>query len=144
MSSTAPLCSPPLRGSEFDDLTHLADADALERLAVVRAQLEAWQEPGVLAALAQGMPARVATLAPEVALALQEIAHGLAPHGLVVPEDVWLPHALPPRLRVAWLRTALVARPSEISRLVDEPTLLAVAYGWQLEGLPGAQPVLAH
>lgn len=136
----------PLRGTELDDLSQAPAAEAaeaVERLAALTARLPACADPQVLAALARAMPARLSALAPEVALALQEVAVALAPCGLKVPADVLAPEAgLPPRLRVAWLRAALLAEPATVAAIEDEALLLAVVQGFALETLPGALPVL--
>jgi hypothetical protein len=68
-----------LETSAFDGLVSAPPLVQLERLCAIKSALPTCDDPELLAALAQAIPSRVASLAPEIALALGEIALALAP-----------------------------------------------------------------
>ena len=162
----------PLRGDELDDVEKRPAAEAVERIAEVKAALPTCGQLPVLTALAARLPGHLRGVTPEVSLALGEVALALAPYGVRLPEDVG---ALEPRLRVLWLRVALTAMPrddeaagNDVEAVLaqlrgegagegagraegegeggaqEEALWLAALQGWSLEALPAAAAVLQH
>lgn len=147
---TAPAPALPLRAEALAGIAYAPAAEAVDRIAAVAAALPACDDPSLLHALAAALPRQLAALAPEVSLALAELAAALAPHA--PPLDAALPadlEDLPPRLRVLWLRAALRAGGASAAAArhhlaaAGEPLLLAVVHGWALDELPELSPLLA-
>jgi HEAT repeats len=137
------MISAPLRGTELQDLAKHSAVEVVERLAEVAAALPSCEAPEVLGQLARSMPARLAGLQPEVAMALGEVALQLASSGPRLPEDVM---SQEPRLRVQWLRVGLLGRRDDaaavVQQLGEEALLLAVTQGWSLDASPVAAALL--
>ena len=123
----------------FAGLAAWSPADAVARLAALAEVLPGHDDPPALAALAHALPDAVASLAPEVCLALQGVAMALVPHGPHIPGDL---DELEPRLRNEWRRVQLAAGdPAALARLGDE-ALLQVVHGWSIDGVLDPPPLL--
>jgi hypothetical protein len=114
--------------------------EAVARLAALRDSLATSNDPEALTALARAIPARVARLAPDVALLLADIAARLVPYGPTVPSDI--DALVDAKVRVAWLRVALQAGRS--SGDLDELTLLHILNGWSIQPIDEPQSLLAR
>ncbi len=113
----------------FARLASLGPPEALERLHAIALALPSCDAPERVSAIASALPRRVEALAPEVGLALAELALSLAHHGPRIPERL---DALAPRLQVEWLRVQLTAGAIELDSFsgIDESLLLRALTGW--------------
>ena len=132
---------PELEASRLEGLAALAPPAAIARLVAIQQALATCGDPDVLAALAQAIPARVADLVPEVALALQEVARALVPYRPRIPDDV---RALEPRLRTAWQRVAVAADDGACAAGLPEAELGHVVTGWSPGGVAAPAALLAR
>lgn len=100
---------------------------AMTALAALSTALDTLDDRDALAALAQAVPRHVAKLAPEVSVALAQLASRLAPYGAQAPLDL---AALRDRPRVEWLRVLVLAGGTP-----DPAGLRAVVAGWSVDAL---------
>ena len=132
---------PELEASRLEGLEALSPAFAVEWLVAMKQALATCGDPVVLTALAEAIPARVGELAPEVCLALHDVALELAPYRPRIPDDVL---ELAPRLCTAWLRARLAAGDAARVAELDEPQLLHVVTRWSLDAMASPLALLAR
>lgn len=112
---------------------------AVQRLGALHQALKVADEPERLAAVARALPRSVAELAPEVALAVQQVAQSLIAHAPVLPADI---DRLEPWLRARWLRVGLAVGASGLAESLEEPALHAALEGWSLDAAIDPRPSL--
>lgn len=118
---------------------HWDPPTGVSRLHALLAALPTCRDPDALQGLASGLPRDVVELAPEVCLALAELALALAPYQPTLPREVG---SLPTRLRLAWHRAALASgSPDQLDQLSDADLLLAIT-DWPLDSWTAPLPIL--
>jgi HEAT repeat protein len=104
--------------------------DALAAVQQILAQLDCCGDPQRLEAIAGALPRHVAPLAPELCLALRQLALALARAGANprLPEDL---DRLEPRLQIAWLQVRLTTLedPTQLDAIDDLELLRALTSG---------------
>jgi hypothetical protein len=121
-------------------LATLERPEAVARLEAIRGLLDSCGDPQRLESIARAIPRHVATLAPEVCLAVRQLALALAHHGPRLPEDV---DQLEPRLRIAWLqvRLTILDDPGQLETINDVELLRALVNGLGWSPLDVALPL---
>lgn len=126
-----------LHTAELGRLATLPAPEAALRLTESLAALPTCSDPAPLEALARALPVTVATLEPEVNLALQALAVALVPYGPRLPRDI---AGLEPRLRIAWRRVVIAS--GDLSPRLDEDEWLRIVHGWAIDGVLDPSPLL--
>lgn len=109
-------------------LPRLTAPAVMTALADVMATLDSLDDRDALAALAEALPRRVGSLAPEVSVALSRIAARLVGHGAVTPDDI---DDLADAPRVEWLRVRVMAG----GALPAGADLRRVVSGWSVDAI---------
>lgn len=111
-------------------LPHTDPVEAVQGLDALHERLPSMGDPQRLRALAQALPREIATLDPNVAMALHGVASALVEHEPRIPTDL---AKLEPWLRVQWLRMAISAGSELAESLLDDTTLRHVVHEWSLD-----------
>lgn len=119
----------------LSNLARLSAPIAMATVVEVSTALDSTDDRDALGALADALPRRVAGLAPEVSVALAEVATRLVPYGARTPDDG---DALTDHLRIAWLRVQVVAG----GAVPEAADLRRVVAGWPVDAVRAPLPIL--